>query len=117
MANKDAKRETNIPASSSAPLGPVLHSDAYDENENTISSINNNTASVAEIKNNSGASQTMLEQQKDETADDTDAERVEPTAKVDLETVRMKQRLRILEHQVKNLRNQNAAPQQARMMV
>ena len=72
VANKDAKRETNVPASSSAPLGPVLHSDAYDENENTISSINNDTASVAEIKNNSGASQTMLEQQKDETADDKD---------------------------------------------
>ena len=114
VANQDTEGETNIPGSSSAQLGSELHSIAYDENENTISSINNNTASVVEMKNNSGASQTMLEQQREEPADGINAVKMEPTAKVDLETVRVKQRLRILEHQVKNLRNQNAALQQAR---
>ena len=114
VANQDTEGETNIPGSSSAQLGSESHSIAYDENENTISSINNDTASVVEIKSTSGASQAMPEQQQEDMADDPNNEKAQTTTKFDLEAVRMKQRLRILEHQVKNLRSQNTALQQAR---
>ena len=90
----------------------INSSEVMSDNENSISNINNNSTTISVTGNDTSSMSEAIakeqeRQQKEEDEIDNDTRIMTSTGTFDMATVEMKQRLRILEHQVKNLRSEN----------